>query len=307
MDLGLPQITTGQAMDALGTVMGPGLAPEVMMATFFVVLARMIGFIVVAPFFGSMNIPMTARVSLAVVLTTVITPMVAADAQMGLIENGPPGGFDFLMLLVNQLFIGLMFGFVAAFIFYGVESAGRVIDTQRGSNITDIIAPQTGDRTSPVGQWLMMFALMVLLTSNQHLLILDAMIDTFRLFPASGSLDWIGDPLRGGSLQHMSPVLKEFVALSGQSLEITIKIAAPAMLSLMLTDILLGIINRGAPQVNVFALSQVVKGPIGIGGVLVALGSIALFLENGALTSIWKGNHSIGNLAELMGKASGAG
>lgn len=299
---GLPEVTSGGALDVIGAATGSA-QPTILLATFAVVLARMIGFIIVAPFFGGMNIPMAARVGLAVVITAVITPMLAGSATTGLAEAYPTG-LGFLLLLVNQVLIGLMFGFVASFVFYGIESAGRVIDTQRGSNMSDILAPMTGERTSPSGQWLMMVALMVLLTSGLHLVMLEAMIQTFRLFPPTSSLDWIGIAGKG-ELENLSPVMHQFVHLSGQSLLITIKVAAPAMISLMLADVLLGIINRGAPQVNVFALSQVIKGPIGIGGLLVSLVAIVAYMENDALASI---PESIEHMARLMdGTASRGG
>ena len=288
---GLPTITTDQAAAAFGSA--TGAEPAIMLLAGLVVLGRLVGFMMVAPFFGSMNIPMTARMGLAVVLTAVITPLMLSTAVPAVAAAGQ--GLGLLLLLVNQVLIGVMMGFVPAFVFYAVESAGRIIDTQRGSNITDIIAPQTGERTSPVGQWLMMIALMILVLSNQHLLMLDALIDSFKVFPATASLDWIGNPLNGDT-----KLIEHFANMSGAMLEMTMKIAAPAMISLMLADILLGIINRGAPQVNVFALSQVIKGPIGIGALLVAIASIVAYIETDAIPGIFKGDASIHHLVDLM-------
>ena len=295
----IPTLSSTDALQTIGAVTGYS-DPAAAMATGAVVLARLIGFMLVAPFFGSMNIPMTARVGLAVVLSAVITPMIAGTTIPGLAKTG--GGINFALLLVNQLLIGLMLGFVAAFVFYGIESAGRIIDTQRGSNITDILAPQTGERTSPTGQWLMMLALILLVVTGQHMLMLEALIDTFRIFPATGDLGWITDQ------KHGADVILHFAELSGESLMITLKVAAPAMISLLLADILLGIINRGAPQVNVFALSQVVKGPIGIAAVLVSLSALAVFMTgNGVIDGVFEGitgdgsnPASIRHLAELM-------
>jgi flagellar biosynthesis protein FliR len=298
--LGLPTPTSEEALQTISAITGAE-NPAVMLATGLLVLARMIGFMMVAPFFGSMNVPMTARVGLAVVLTAVVAPLVGPTAAPALYLSGG-GGIDMILLLVNQLLVGLMLGFVAAFVFYGIESAGRVIDTQRGSNITDIIAPQTGDRTSPTGQWLMMLALVLLLATGGHLVMFDALIDSFRIFPATLDLSWITDQ------KHGENVIMRFAELSGESLMITLKVAGPAMVSLLLADVLLGIINRGAPQVNVFALSQVVKGPIGVAGVLVSLMAIAMLMTgggpvNGLFNDIGgseKNPSSIRHLAKLM-------
>ncbi|MCW2962307.1 MAG: flagellar biosynthetic protein FliR/type secretion protein SpaR/YscT/HrcT [Thermoleophilia bacterium] len=272
------------------------------MVLFLVVLARILGFMIVAPFFGSMNIPMTARVGFSLVLTAATVPFVKHDISASLaLELKSGGAFDLLLLLVNQVLIGLMLGFCASFIFYAIESAGRIIDTQRGSNITDIIAPQTGERTSPTGQWLMMVALMILLVSGLHMEMISGLLNTFKIFPPTASLGWIGDPLQSGAAHpSQESVISAFAQMSGDSLLLTLQIAAPAMMTLLLTDVLLGIINRGAPQVNVFALSQVVKGPIGIAAIMVALLPTWGYLRDHAIPSIVDGDRSISTLAEKM-------
>ena len=298
MNFGLPHIDPATAGTMLQSITGSSQDPQIILGTFLVVFARLIGFLVVAPFFGSMNIPMTARVALAVVLSIVIAPFVQDAAAPAIVEAGSTLGLSFGFLMINQIFIGLMMGFAGSFVFYAVESAGRIIDTQRGSNITDIIAPQTGERTSPIGQFLMMFALMLLITTGMQGMILESFIKTFHIFPPTSSLDWVGYHGAWGK-----SVVKHFADLSGYSLVLTVQIAAPAMISLLLTDVLLGIINRGAPQVNVFVLSQVVKGPIGIASVLIAIIPISNYLQGTIIPGIAHGPNSIEAIARIMAGA----
>ena len=130
---------------------------------------------------------------------------------------------------------------------------------------------------------------------------LSAFIDTFKIFPPTVGLEWLGDPLHT-SVRHpnLDGAIKLFVELSGQSLLLTLQIAAPAMITLMLTDVLLGIINRGAPQVNVFALSQVVKGPIGIFALMIALIPTWNYVRDHALPRFAEGQGSIPTMARTM-------
>jgi flagellar biosynthetic protein FliR len=283
----IPQIDPALAAKTFGDVLGEK-DPQLFLLVFVAVLARILGFMIVAPFFGGMNIPMTARVGLSVILTAVTVPYVAPVVGPALLMELKGGGsFDLLLLALNQVLVGLMLGFCASFLFYAIESAGRIIDTQRGSNITDIIAPQTGERTSPTGQWLMMVALMIFLVSGLHLAMLEGFIQTFEVFPPTLGLEWLGDPLKASNDHpELTGVIKSFAELSGDSLLLTLQIAAPAMITLMLTDVLLGIINRGAPQVNVFALSQVVKGPIGIAAIMIALLPTWNYVRDHALTRV---------------------
>jgi flagellar biosynthetic protein FliR len=302
--LGLPEASTSGALEVVGSISGSA-TPELFLAAGLVVLARVIGFMVVVPFFGSQSVPMQMRVAIGVVLTAVITPYVADTAAPGIVAAG--GGTGFALLLANQVLIGVMLGFVGAFLFFAIEAAGRVLDVQRGDSMPGAPQRETGSQTSPSGNFLMYVALMILIISGQHMRMLGAFIDTFRIFPATTSLDWMGDPLaKGGGSEHISGnsnLIEAFAYMSGHSLELMLQIAAPAMLSLLLADVLLGIINRGAPQVNVFALSQVVKGPIGLAALVVALTGIGLHIEKDVLPNIWGAvDHegSIRHIAQLM-------
>lgn len=297
----LPSIDAGAARDLFGQLVQTD-HPAVFLMVAGAVLARILGFMIVGPFFGSLNIPMTARVAFAVIMTAVVTPYaepyVGASIGHALKGGGP---IDYLLLLANQVFIGLFLGFCGSFIFYSIESAGRVIDTQRGSNMADIIAPQSGERTSPTGQFLMMIALVIFVVSGLHMQMLQAFLDTFRVFPPTLGLEWLGNPIAAtGGHPELEAVIKSFAEMSGASLLLTLQIAAPAMITLLLTDVLLGIINRGAPQVNVFALSQVVKGPIGIAALMIALLPIWNYVSDHALPRIVEGKYSITTIAKQM-------
>ncbi len=312
----IPQVDPQVALGAIGQILGEK-DPQVFLIVGVAVLARILGFLIVAPFFGGMNIPMTARVGFAIIMTAVTVPYVDDTVGASLyLEIKGGGPIDMLLMATNQVLVGLMLGFCASFIFYAIESAGRVIDTQRGSNITDIIAPQTGERTSPTGQWLMMVALVVLLTNGLHLEMVKGIINSFEIFPPTLGLEWLGDPLKAGpDHPELEGAIWAFAQMSGDSLLLTLQIAAPAMITLMLTDVLLGIINRGAPQVNVFALSQIVKGPIGIFALMIALLPTWNYVRDHAIPRICSegsqieacsgdhGSNSIAQLAEKMHKS----
>jgi flagellar biosynthetic protein FliR len=296
----LPSVSTDQALSAFAQA-SHSATPELALAAGLVVFARIIGFFIMVPFFGSMNIPMVARLALALTITVIITPIVMGPATAGLTAAGL--SFQLLLLLVNQLLIGLMLGLACAFTMYGIESAGRVIDSQRGSGIADLASPMSGDRSSALGQWLQMTAVVIMLLTGLHLVLLQGIIQSFHMIPATASLDWIGNPTIKGD----DKVIRMFADMSGHMLVIMIKIAAPAMLSLLLADVLLGIINRGAPQVNVFSLSQVIKGPLGHAAMLVAMLQIVTYIDQGAFKDLlgmaqYTGNgipHS-GDLYQLM-------
>jgi flagellar biosynthetic protein FliR len=300
--LGLPDVSTAQAGQVLQQISGTTHDPLVILGTFLVVFARIAGFLVVAPFFGANNIPMIGRVAFAAMLSFVLTPLLYASAAPSLYSTGGRLGPNFLLLLTNQVLIGLVMGYAGQFMFYALDAAGQIIDTQRGANIGGLLNPASGQQSSATGQWISTLATAMLLITGQHLLLLQGLIDSFTLFRPTMSLSW----LTHGTVWNKSAVVYQFAQMSSGLLLVTVEIAAPAMISLMLTDVLLGVINRGAPQVNVFVLSQLLKGPVGIGAVMVSLYALLKYLNG--LEECWhacaKGNpgavFSIYHLVHLM-------
>ena len=237
-----------------------GQSPQAFLVLVGLAFARMLSFLVVVPFFGGAAVPARVKVATATAFVVILYPSLEAGLPPeGALSFGPLG---FAALLVKEAFVGFTLGFVASLVFEAIQVAGRVIDFQRGATMGEMFAPQLQTRVSELGQFKLQFAIVLFLIIGAHRYFLDALLRSFEFIPATGF-----PKLQAG----WSPAALFITQMTGAVLAIGVQLAAPAMIALLLTDLFFGIVNRVAPQINVFFLSLPVKMVVGLVVVLVAL------------------------------------
>ena len=237
-----------------------GVNPQLFLVLVGLAFARMLSFLLVVPFFGGAAVPARVKVATATAFVIILYPSLEAglpkDAPLGF---GPVG---FIALLAKEALVGFTLGFVASLVFEAVQVSGRIIDFQRGSTISELFAPQLQARVSELGQFKLQFAIVLFLSIGAHHFFIDALLRSFEFVPATAfprfQAGW-------------GPSARAVAVMTGGVLSVGIQLAAPAMIALLLTDLFFGIINRVAPQVNVFFISLPVKMFVGLLVVLVAL------------------------------------
>ncbi|HEX8474445.1 MAG TPA: flagellar biosynthetic protein FliR [Pyrinomonadaceae bacterium] len=238
-----------------------GQNPQSFLVLVGLAFARMLSFLVVVPFFGGAAVPARVKVATATAFVIILYPSLEA----GLPQNNQPLGFGpigFIALLAKEAFVGFTLGFVASLVFEAIQVAGRIIDFQRGSTMAEMYAPQLQTRVSELGQFKLQFAIVLFLLIGAHHFFISALLRSFEVVPAFGF-----PHLQAG----WTPAAAFMTRLTGGVLAVGIQLAAPAMIALLLTDLFFGIINRVAPQINVFFLSLPVKMAVGLVVVLIAL------------------------------------
>ncbi|HEY0078964.1 MAG TPA: flagellar biosynthetic protein FliR [Pyrinomonadaceae bacterium] len=237
-----------------------GQSPQTFLVLVGLAFARLLSFLIVVPFFGGAAVPARVKVATAAALVIILYPALEAglpaDGTLGF------GAVGFVALLAKEAFVGFTLGFVASLVFEAIQVAGRIIDFQRGSSMDELFAPQLQTRVSELGQFKLQFAIVLFLFIGAHHFFLSALLRSFEYVPATG-------------FPHIQPGWTPsalfITRLTGGVLAIGVQLAAPAMIALLLTDLFFGIINRVAPQINVFFLSLPVKMAVGIVVVLIAL------------------------------------
>ncbi len=216
--------------------------------TFLLVLARLAGLVLAAPIFGHALVPVRVRAGLAAVLAVAIAPALPAVPE--------PATLPALAgALAVESALGALVGLVAQFIFAGVELGGQLAGIQMGFGIASLIDPQANAQVTVVAQWQQLLALLVFLVLDIHHLLLRALLESFRSAPPGGLvLTGIG---LGGA-----------VTLAGELFTLGVRVAAPVLVALLLTNAALGVLARTIPQLNVF----VVGFPVNVGVGLVVLG-----------------------------------
>jgi flagellar biosynthetic protein FliR len=238
-----------------------GQSPQAFMVLVGLAFARLLSFLVIAPFFGGTAVPARVKVATATAFVIVVYPALAA----GLPPEGRPlpfGAVGFIALIAKEAFVGFTLGFVTSLVFEGIQVAGRIIDFQRGSMLGEVFAPQLQTQVSELGQFKLQFAIVLFLVIGAHRVFISALLKSFEIIPATGfprlATGW-------------TPLAESMTVLTGGVLYIGVQLAAPAMVALLLTDLFFGLINRAAPQINVFFLGLPVKMVVGLLVVLVSL------------------------------------
>ncbi|MGI8786268.1 MAG: flagellar biosynthetic protein FliR [Pyrinomonadaceae bacterium] len=239
-------------------------SPQTFMVLVGLTFARLVSFFSIVPFFGGASVPARVKVATAMALVIILYPSVAATVPANQTLGFGPLGF--IALLAKEVLIGFTLGFIASLAFEAVQVAGRIIDFQRGSTMAELYAPQLQTRVSELGQFKLQLAIVLFITVGAHRLFIRSLLDSFEFIPALSFPQFA---------PGWSPAAELIVKLTAAVLSIGLQLAAPALIALLLTDLFFGIINRVAPQVNVFFLSMPVKMLVGIIVVLIALPVLA--------------------------------
>lgn len=245
-------------------------SPQAFIVLFGLLFARFISFINIVPFFGGKSVPSQVKVATATALVIITFPSVVSEIPM----DGTTFGFGpigFIGLIAKEVFVGFTLGFVASLVFQAVSVAGRIIDFQRGSTMGELMAPQVEQQVSQLGQFKVQLAIVIFLVIGAHRFFISALVQSFEFIPATKfpqiAPGW-------------SPAAEFIAVITAQVISIGAQLAIPAVLALLLTDLFFGIINRVAPQANVFFLSLPVKMAMGLFVVAISLQYIvAMYIQ----------------------------
>jgi type III secretion protein T len=217
----------------------------------------------IAPFFSRQFIEGTAR---NVVVFSLSLPLFYA-----VFPTFPTGPIDVLTMgwyLIKEAVIGIILGFTASFIFYAAEGVGFVIDVQRGASMATIFDPMAGAQTSLIGSFLIQTMSVLFFSASGFLAFLTLIYETYKLWPVFApfpTIDW-------RFAVFFMDMLKDLMGT-------LFCLAAPVLIVLFLAEFGLGMVNRFAPQLNVFFLAMPVKSWLSMMFLLLYLSILGYFFE----------------------------
>lgn len=217
---------------------------------FALIFARVTASVVFAPFLGGASVPTLVKVGLGLVLTAVIVPVLSSG--MG---NLPASGVLFVALLVKEAVIGSTIGFLVQLVFYGVQMAGTIVDTQRGLNQVTFLAPQLEGHPSALGALQFQAALVLFFILQGHLMFIGALLRSFGQLPV-----WTIPQMAPGIL----PVAELAARTSADALLLACQMAAPVVLAVFLVDVAFASAGRIASQIRIGPESFTAKALIGL-------------------------------------------
>ncbi|MBY6036078.1 flagellar type III secretion system protein FliR [Fictibacillus nanhaiensis] len=248
---------------------------------FLLILTRVSAFLLTIPVFSNKNLPVFHKIGLSLFLSWIMLYAVNPD------PIGIDGGF--ILLAIKEAMIGLSIGFIAAIVFYALQVAGGFIDLQMGFAIANVFDPQTGIQTPLMGRYLYTFAMLFLLATDGHHMLLDGIFYSYQFLPIDSAIANFGN----GSLTRF--VLSVF---SGMFL-VALQMAIPIVGTLFLTDLALGIVARTVPQMNIFVIGLPIKILVALVLFLVVLPAFFVSIQ----MLIEQMRESMISLMELLGAA----
>ncbi|MFZ5469616.1 MAG: flagellar biosynthetic protein FliR [Myxococcota bacterium] len=229
----------------------------VVILTMALLLSRILPVILLSPFLGGEVVPPEVRLGVGVMLGLVLFPGVAD--RMGYV---PTAAIPYVALLLKELFFGLCLSFVVGMVFEAAQVAGTLIDTMAGTNMAQVMVPQIQQQVSLFSSLKLQLSVVLFLTLNGHHLVIGAFADSLLALP----LDKF-PALSGGAWPFFDLVLRVFQDL----MRLGLALAAPAFVAAFLTDLALGMINRVAPQIQVFFVSMQIKPMVTVLVIFIAL------------------------------------
>ena len=210
-----------------------------------VTLPRLVGVFAILPFLNSQLIQGLVRNTILISLALVLFPLV--------LPQFPPGlGIGMVIAVVfKELFIGIGIGFVVSILFWTVESIGYFIDNQRGTTMAAVLDPMSGQQTSPLGSMLLQTMVVWFFSSGGFLLLLDSLLETYKIWPVFSFFPGFGIDMTDFFLGQADTLMR-----------LTVLFAAPVVITVFVCEFGLGLINRFAPQLNVFFLSMPIKSAV---------------------------------------------
>lgn len=217
--------------------------------TFLLVFVRVSAMLAVFPAISSPQVPMQVRLGLGALLSFILyrlVPVVTLDH----------GLYALVVAIVSQVVLGLIVGFVASFVFVGIQFAGELIDLQIGFAVANVINPTTQQQVTIIGEFELAIATLLFFVTNSHYYLIQGVAGSFGLVP----LPYI----------HLDPsVAGNVVLFFSEAFTSAFRIAAPVAVSLFIANVAFAFMSRVAPQMNVFVVGFPIQ--VGVGLIMLAV------------------------------------
>lgn len=221
--------------------------PTAAFTLFFLFLARILPIIAQSPFFGSRILPHPVKLAFAMSLFAIFVPHLLVVTTTPLLFNPLS-----LMLFAKEMFVGYLLGFLISIPFIVVQTAGMLIDHQRGGASLMVNDPTIQNQSSPLGTLFNMVLIYIFYMIDGPFLFIEIIVQSYEIIPP----DQFINPF---FFERTSAFWDTAVKLLNTVMLLSIQLASPALIAILMTDVFLGIANRLATQVQITFLGLPLK------------------------------------------------
>ena len=210
-------------------------------ASYFLLLVRFTALMVVLPFFNWRGTPLLTKIGFAALLTYLIY-LAAAPQPLALPQHFLP----YLLAVAAEAMFGLALGYLVLLVFSAVRIAGQLIDLQAGLAMSSVFDPMFTGQVTIFGQYYYLLASLVFFTLDAHHQLFLALARTVAVVPPGGI---VFQPAR----------FSAFTAFFAQMIMLALQLAAPVVIVLIFCDLVLGLLSKTVPQLNVLMVGMPLK------------------------------------------------
>lgn len=220
---------------------------------FLIVFVRCSGIFLISPFFSAQNVPSRFKVGLSLFLSIILT----STLQISILELETP----MIVLIFKELLVGAVIGFISYIFFSSFYVMGQIIDMNIGFGMVNVVDPQNRIQVPLMGNFYYILGFLLLLILDGHHVIINSIVDSYQFIPIGG-------------FEISENITLFIVNLISRMFILGFKLSLPVVAIIFLLDLLLGILVRTIPQMNVFVVGLPLKIFIGM---LIILVSIPIF------------------------------
>lgn len=215
-------------------------------AVFLLVLIRCSALIATLPFFSSPNIPALVKAGLSLSLAVMLTPAVNLDAELL-----PRDVVSIGVLGLQEFMIGAILGLSVRLLLTTVQVMGQLAGFQMGFAVANVIDPMGGGQVSVLAQFSYLMAILTLLSVGGHYYFFKALADSFILVPP-------------GSFSLSLSLYEQVTRMAADMFSLAIRIGAPVIGALLFTQVIMGVLAKTVPQMNILMVGFPLTVSVGL-------------------------------------------
>jgi flagellar biosynthetic protein FliR len=210
---------------------------EVQMIVFGLILLRMIAFVISSAVLGSPNISAPLKLLLSIVLCVLIYPTVhVVPADLASVTD------NLILLSARELMIGVTLGFLTRLFFFTIGMTGELVSISIGLGAAQIFNPLMGNNSNTIEQFYNTLATLIFFAINGHHLLISGIAQSYELIPLAQM------KLSVGPYAEITTFAQDMMLMG-------IKMCAPILAAILVTNLAMGVLGKAVPQINVLVTS----------------------------------------------------
>lgn len=228
---------------------------------FLLVVVRVTSLFIISPIFGRRNMSNLLKIGLGIMIAIIITPTLDEVSYIRDMHV-----LSYIGIVIKEFCVGLILGFVSYMTFSALYIAGQIIDMQIGFGMVNVFDQHSNIQIPVVANLYSIIATLMFLSINGHHMLISSIFYSYKVMPIGTSV--ISDML-----------LSDIIRIFGNTFVIGFKLAAPIIATIFIADVVLGILARTVPQMNVFIVGMPLKIIIGMGTLILCIAAFSIIMD----------------------------